>query len=216
MKDFLEYSKYPVHQKVRESWKNILYLQFLLLYVLIGSSAAGFGFVLIKVFDITSRIDQMPYYDLLVQGLLIAPVVEELIFRLLLRKGKRNFYIFSITCVVVITLTAYLHHWDSAAIILVILLVGNVLMLLQRNGVIDVYDSGLYRCLYFGSILAFGLVHINNFIFPHPWLWVISPLMVLPQIGLGFILSFIRVKYGIRYSIAFHFIVNMSVLLSFN
>ncbi|MBI9063813.1 MAG: CPBP family intramembrane metalloprotease [Marinilabiliaceae bacterium] len=216
MKYFIEYSKFPVCQQIKENWKNILYLQFLLLYALIASATVGFGFVFKQVFDITSRIDQMPYYDLLVQGLLFAPVVEELIFRVILRKGKRNFYIFSITCVVVITLTAYLHRWDSAAIILLILLVGNVLMLLQRNGVIDVYDSGLYRYLYFGSILAFGLVHIKNFIFPHPWLWIISPLMVLPQIGLGFILSFIRVKYGIKYSIVFHFIVNMPVLLSFN
>ena len=216
MKDFLDYSKFPVCQQINENWKNIIYLQFLLLYALIASATVGFGFVFKKVFDITSRIDQMSYYELVVQGLLVAPVVEELIFRVILRKGKSNYYIFSMTCVVVSIITAYLHRWDSTIIILIILLVGNVLMLLQYKGVVDIYDSKQYRYLYFGSILAFGLLHIKNFIFPNPLLWIISPLMVLPQIGLGFILSFIRVKYGIKYSIVFHLIVNFPVLLSFN
>ncbi len=216
MKDFLEYSKRPVYLEKKEKWENTSYLRFVLLYAIIASSTVGFGYLFKVVFDVESKIDQIPYYELIIQGLIVAPIAEELIFRIILRKGKRNFYIFIITCML-INLTALLTmHWDTLIIITTILFVVGGIRLLHDKNLIDIYALRPYRYLYFGSIIIFALLHTKNFIFPNQLFWLISPLLVLPQVGLGFILNYIRIKYGIKYSIVFHFIINTPVLLYFN
>jgi len=77
----------------------------------------------------------------------------------------------------------------------------------------NLYSENNYKLLYWGSILFFGLAHGINFSFSNSWYLLFIPLLILPQILAGFILNYIRVKYGIKYSIEFHLLINLQILL---
>jgi membrane protease YdiL (CAAX protease family) len=58
------------------------------------------------------------------------------------------------------------------------------------------------------SILLFGLMHIFNYV-PLQWqlIWI-YPLYVLPQLGMGIALTYVRFKNGFIWGIALHCLIN--------
>jgi hypothetical protein len=59
--------------------------------------------------------------------------------------------------------------------------------------------------------LVFGFYHITNFEITTQIL-LFSPLLVAPQIFVGFLLGFVRVKFGLIWSIAMHAIYNLIIV----
>ncbi len=60
--------------------------------------------------------------------------------------------------------------------------------------------------------IAFGLIHISNFELSTQVL-LLSPLLVAPQISVGFLLGYIRVKFGLIWSMALHACYNMVLII---
>jgi hypothetical protein len=80
--------------------------------------------------------------------------------------------------------------------------------LIFRGPLIFFKNSNYFPTVLYISTIAFGLVHISNFELTTQVL-LLSPLLVAPQISIGFLLGYIRVKFGLFWSIALHASYNM-------
>lgn len=64
-----------------------------------------------------------------------------------------------------------------------------------------------FRIVIYASALLFGLVHISNFEVS-PEIILASPILIAPQVVIGFFLAFLRVRYGFIWSFFLHAIHN--------
>jgi len=64
-----------------------------------------------------------------------------------------------------------------------------------------------FRWIFYGFALAFGYIHIFNYEL-NTTILLLSPILVAPQIILGFFLGYIRVRFGLLYAILFHAVYN--------
>ncbi|WP_291960408.1 CPBP family intramembrane glutamic endopeptidase [Maribacter sp.] len=84
--------------------------------------------------------------------------------------------------------------------------------LLFRGPLVFFKDSKYFKLIFYLFTIAFGLMHISNFEMSTQVL-LFSPLLVAPQISVGFLLGYIRVKFGLLWSIALHAIYNMVLVV---
>jgi hypothetical protein len=69
-----------------------------------------------------------------------------------------------------------------------------------------------YKYLFFGSAFLFSLLHISNY--EMSWtVALLTPLLILPQLSGGILLSYIRIKYGFWRGVIGHFLYNTSLLV---
>ncbi|PKQ61057.1 hypothetical protein BZG02_17345 [Labilibaculum filiforme] len=216
MKNILSFSKAPDFTISFKQWKPIYFLQFYVLMLLCLMPLSSISKLVSYSFDILDvSLVGMSYLKKVILGVIIAPVAEELIFRLLLKEDKKHFYLFGLVCLCYIFAGVYLNHSGTTIIVAVIFILGISLGFSNYMGkIIDIYSKKNYKYLYFGSILIFGLIHGHNYSFESYHQTLLIPLLTLPQMGMGFFLSYIRVNYGIIYSIGFHAMINLSILFT--
>ncbi|MDE2177873.1 MAG: CPBP family intramembrane metalloprotease [Xanthomonadaceae bacterium] len=70
-----------------------------------------------------------------------------------------------------------------------------------------------FRGLVWLSALVFGLAHISNYQSDALSPWWIHPLFVLPQMGLGLLLAYVRTRHGLPGSILVHFLFDALLVL---
>ena len=70
-----------------------------------------------------------------------------------------------------------------------------------------------FRGLVWFSALVFGLAHLSNYQSDALSPWWIHPLFVLPQMGLGLLLAWVRTRYGLPASIVLHFLFDALLVL---
>lgn len=70
-----------------------------------------------------------------------------------------------------------------------------------------------FRIAFYSITLLFGLVHISNYELTTRIL-IFTPILVSPQILLGFYLGYLRVRFGLLWAIALHACFN-GILMSF-
>ena len=80
-----------------------------------------------------------------------------------------------------------------------------ILMLLIPEKKLDFFKKNRLVIIY-TSIFLFGIMHLPLLGIMHIWA---VPILVLPQIIVGFFLSFYRIEYGLRMSIIMHTLVNL-------
>ena len=123
-------------------------------------------------------------------AVVIAPLFEELMFRLIL-KFRSNFLIL----------------WPL-----------QLLILLQRDNKINLLKTirnfwdKFYGWIFYLITIAFGLIHILNFE-PSLNIYLLAPVLVAPQILIGINLGYLRIRFGLIWSILFHAFYN-GILLS--
>lgn len=72
-------------------------------------------------------------------------------------------------------------------------------------------NSKYFASIFYLFTLAFGFYHITNFEI-NSTILVLSPLLVAPQIIIGFLLGFIRVRLGLAWSILLHSLYNLVLI----
>jgi hypothetical protein len=147
---------------------------------------------------------------------LIAPVAEELSFRLPLRYTEINLTI-SALLVTLFTVRRLLltfgifglaTRWLWSAVFAI--LVASVVFVLLRTEPVKRFASSIwrdhFRSVLYVSCFAFGLFHIFNYRFSSftAETLLLAPLLVLPQIIGGFILAFARMHLGVISCIVLH------------
>ena len=123
-------------------------------------------------------------------AVIIAPFLEEIMFRLIL-KFRSNFLIL----------------WPLQ--LLILLQVDNKINLLKT---IRKFWNKFYGWIFYLVSIAFGIIHILNFE-PSLNIYLLAPVLVAPQILIGINLGYLRIRFGLIWSILFHAFYN-GILLS--
>lgn len=152
---------------------------------------------------------------------LYSPIIEELTYRLFLRFNSINLsisfglIIFSISTIVFKTAIINL---PSRYIIsaLIGILVGMVAFyFLRKKRIKEVFSTfwdKRFTFIFYLSVILFALAHIRNYNYNLNFL-IFSPIILLPRLLNGYMFGYIRIKYGITWSIAIHFINNFLAFL---
>ena len=146
-------------------------------------------------------------------AVIAAPLLEEMLFRfpLKFRRGA-----IALTLVFIGTLTANILQllgleFVQATIIAVVLIVGvSTLLYLNLNDGdrLDDFSNRYYSYFFYAAALLFAFAHVFNYELTSEQMWM-TPILVLPQMLLGLMLGFLRVKYGLWASILAHALNNM-------
>ncbi len=212
---YFAYLKNPVYLKNEKvlwsSFFKLFIIVFLLSLPLNAVSNIISGFLHLQgISHDLKGMNQLKLWELV----LLAPVLEETLFRFLLKPTHKNiiYYFIILSFPLVINLIKGKYHH---ALIIVFLALIPLMLLLKRSYLkkVQKYFLKHFALFFYLSCLAFGLLHVTNF---HPFsymLLLLAPLLVLPQLFLGTVLGFVRMKYGIVYSILFHILMNLPGLL---
>ncbi len=140
------------------------------------------------------------YLNLLV-GLIIGPVIEEYLFRYPLQ-SKNYKYIIPFTTF--FSLYPY-YSKNNLYIFLIIYLIILIAMFYLNN---QFYNKAY---LIIALSVLFAAAHAEKEIV-YTWKAIFIPLMILSQFIMGIILSYLRIKYNMRFVIIYHFFWNLIIL----
>ena len=231
MKDLLKFyslseidyrHKYPLIQKIKYFAKGILLyfvLQIcalLLMFLVDDFLIKKMGFTSVFKLMMESQKKIKGYYGIFMV-VILGPLVEELIFRLILVPKRRNIAIFTfVFSFLVLNKTYYIIKIDW--LLLVSLVVSGLLSflvfnLLKRNPEIETAIGKRQKIITMVSVVLFGLLHIANIENLHWELALLYPVYALPQMILGYIFSVQRLKLGFIWGLLFHSMNNLMVFL---
>lgn len=153
-----------------------------------------------------------PSTTIVLLGALVIPPIEEVMFRLWLRVSRSA--LFGVAFLVLLVGVLLLPVSQRGAMLLIAL---SVLILVAT---LMGYDDDIERVMaryfgifFYGSAILFALVRITNYTPLNAQTLLFSPVLVLPQFIMGTVLGYVRVRYGIGYSILLH-VVNNTILFT--
>ncbi len=143
---------------------------------------------------------------------IIAPILEELIFRLPLRISSFSFSI-SISILILVFTKLFVcptvgYEFYLLAIPLTFLL--NAFFSLKKSffAMIKAFWGCHFKYIFYSFSIFFGLLHLFNFEEIYWWMIVFSPLITLPHIVMGLFLGFIRMNFSFLHAFIFHATIN--------
>lgn len=231
MKDLLKFyslseidyrHQYPLIEKIKYFAKGILLyfvLQIcalLLMFLVDDFLINKMGFPSVFKLMMESQKKIKGYYGIFMV-VILGPLVEELIFRLILVPKRRNIAIFTfVFSFLVLNKTYYIIKIDW--LLLVSLVVSGLLSflvfnLLKRNPKIETAIGKRQKIITMVSVVLFGLGHIANIETLHWELALLYPVYVLPQMILGYVCSVQRLKLGFLWGLLFHSMINLMAFL---
>ena len=232
MKDLLKFyslseinyrHKYPLIEKIKYFTKGILLyfvLQIcalLLMFLVDEFLIKKMGFPSVFKLMIESQKKIKGYYGIFMV-VILGPLVEELIFRLILVPKRRNIVIFTFAfSFLIINKTYYLIEIDW--LLLMSLAVSGLLSflvfnLLKRNPEIETTIAKRQKIITIVSVVLFGLLHIVNIENLHWELVLLYPVYALPQMISGYVCSVQRLKLGFVWGLLFHSTINLMAFLN--
>lgn len=137
---------------------------------------------------------------------IFAPIFEEIIFRGYFTRSK-VVYIFSS-----VLLAIYLFFIAGYLLAIFILLLLLIIFFIPEKYKENIISKCIVKLIYVISILFFGYIHIGNFANLNEN-FIINFIIILPQACIGFILLYIRLVNGLRFSIVFHSIYNFILFI---
>jgi len=138
---------------------------------------------------------------------ILAPLLEETIFRLFLRFHTLTLFASILAgALFFIPRNEGVSLWIVSGVFAFIFLglVGLYLQPEHATKVLKKFWEQHFWVLYYASVLIFGLAHISNYNLPVWKLTLLAPILVLPQILLGFILGYLRIRFGFVYAVLLH------------
>jgi len=142
-------------------------------------------------------------------GVIFAPFLEEIIFRLSLIFNPVNIAL-SVSTFITLIIHKVFNIFLSIITFLFLYFLIFSLVSTYRLNFISFWDRNFKYIFYLMPIL-FGLVHIGNYKFIEVSQYLIAPVLIFPQLAVGFILSFTRLYYkrGFLICIIFHVLMNL-------
>lgn len=154
--------------------------------------------------------EDLPVWYLPFAAVVMAPLLEESIFRLPLRAFWINLFI-SAALIALGALGAV-----SNPSILLLLLACAILVAVyakdkgSRLNTLQAFYNRFSFIIFYAIAILFGAAHIANY---DPEVWKFLPVLVLPQVVIGLLLGFVRLRYGLTWSILLHALHNGCLLL---
>ncbi len=214
MKDFFNYCKSPyyIEESSKINWN--LFLKLYVIYFFLSLIVTGLISLLRVFINIQNKIYDYSNLQLVLLGVILAPLLEEILFRLLLKSNKLNFVIYWIINVSLIIVLFIFERTDSLIILLTIFIIVQVIFLLNYILKGKIFKRENFKYAFYASVIIFGIIHFNNIKDIELIHFIIAPILILSQLFSGFILGYIRMVFGIKYSMLFHFFMNVFLLLS--
>lgn len=143
----------------------------------------------------------------------VIPLIEEVIFRLLLKVNKINVSIsLSLWLLLLIKngkiTEVNFNNYEIYFKLFIVILFGLILYKLALSDKIVRYLATKEKVLFYFSVLSFGLVHITNIKEFHWQLSLFYPFFVLPQIFMGYFIAKLRIEQGFIWGLLFHVVIN--------
>jgi hypothetical protein len=213
---FWQFLKYPRLLRISSTKKDLkndllalLLLNFLFYGLIIGIWYVLVSLKLIREYESIDLFD-MGFLVTLLLGAVAAPVIEECIFRWQLRKIKLSIYFVMVS--LMFSMLWFTENdkvlFFGALSLLVFAILFHLVMSRLRGKRASIAWRRYYVFLFYFTAIIFGLVHMSNtkdLTFAEPSF----PLYVSSQIFGGLALGYIRLKYGLPYSMLFHSIFNL-------
>lgn len=160
----------------------------------------------------------------LVYGGIFAPLFEEIAFRIHLKMSSVRWAIFVVAqCAFLLLSFSEKLVWivdlfsftDNLYIniginLLLSVVIFAVLFIIFKRVKINISEK-LYAVIFYASAIYFGFIHTANYS-NIAEIWYLALLLVLPQIIAGIFMGYVRVQYGLIWSIILHSIYNGSLL----
>ena len=230
-KEILKSLKHPTLQEEHPWSLRVLRMVFMVFMIALVFKVAGLfinQWVENQVGFDHKESKKMSPFILIVFGGLIAPALEELIFRLPNRFNALNISISTALLVAVFGLGSFINGvvknyvvqqeliavLNLSAKLVCALIMGVFLFLMLRKHENQLVETGQKNVvwIFYTYAVLFGFAHILNFQITLNNLVYIVPL-TLPQIFGGLFLGYTRINYGIKYSILQHACWNLLVSL---
>lgn len=142
----------------------------------------------------------------------LAPIKEEVQFRLLLRPKKPNLLLFNAVMLLTSVIFIYNAKWQQASIYLIIIVLFSLFFIFLKKQ-IKLFYSRYFSFIFYFSAFLFALLHANNYDGNSLYIKLGIFLLVAPQFISGVIMSYFRVNYGLKYAILFHMTNNLLALI---
>ena len=145
-------------------------------------------------------------FEMILEVVLFAPIIEEVIFRLPLRKTKLYLVSIFFSLVLLINLNSYTGFIICLSVCLFNSIIFTYQVIIKRNLFITY--------LAFISVIVFTITHINNYSEAELNSKSIIELitLLLPQLLLGLFCTIVRLKSNIWYSILLHSLYNGTMI----
>jgi hypothetical protein len=190
-----------------------------LLYLFYIAFAAFFGMLILFIVNMTgiqsiamSEIDKYTLTEKILKVIILAPVIEETLFRLLLRFNR---YTVKIFFAITLAYCVYLIFREKYMMLMAVLSFQFLLLIFMgvfSINKISVFVKNHFTVIFYISVLAFGTIHLLNFKLTTDSLYFL-PFIVLPQLIAGTMLGYIKISYSFMHGIAFHMLINLMILL---
>ena len=138
-----------------------------------------------------------------------APIVEELAFRIGLKFSLKNITLATFALIVSLLRILVKLEW-SIALLLATLAATIIYFTLKRKSLFNYFNNLWTKnklLLFYSSLLIFSFLHLTNYKITLE-LILFSPIIILPRIIGGLMLSYVRFKTGIITAIGLHIINN--------
>jgi uncharacterized protein len=209
---FFQYLKRPHYVKNRPiDWAMFFKLFFFFLILALPFSAVSKG--LQELLDLNQLVISQNKLIMVLIALLFAPVFEELAFRLLLKPSWRNFMIFA--TVILLMAVKYLSESRYLMMTCFVVIACAAALPVFSESMLHKVQTFIFKHIAFFFYLSaalFGCMHIFNFEPVTYKLFLAGILIVGPQIVAGIFMGFVRMRFGIVYSMLFHFCMNLLAL----
>lgn len=136
---------------------------------------------------------------------IFAPLFEEYIFRDQLRKKYLSLYFVFISISLIIghfIVNQYI-EWGLYALFLISAIAAQNILVKQSKTQTNNLGAKCFPLIFYFTAVVFGLVHLSNF----KGLSIAEPFFIVfvaSQIFGGLALGYLRIKYGLKWSILFH------------
>ncbi len=165
--------------------------------------------------DKLSKLNDLSTLEIFFRGVVFAPIIEELIFRLCLKFTKLNFSVM-ISSMVFLMLNMFF-ELSKTHVGLFSLLLGIILYLIIADRVLLILNNFWMQnrvLILYCLLLSFSYLHLANYDSITLKLILLSPIILLTKFVGGFIMSYARLKIGIISSIVLH-VLNNSIAFVF-
>ncbi|NVO09995.1 MAG: CPBP family intramembrane metalloprotease [Bacteroidales bacterium] len=211
MNDIIIFLKKPHYKEslIEINWKHFFLL--ILKYYLMMLPVTIVVAIIAKHYNIVHKPSLLPLYKKMLLTLILTPILEELLFRLLLIFNRRNLIVFGLTC---FTLSIY-YLLINSNIKLLIFAFSTLLFAIAffNQGNCKLFLRNYFRLIFYATSILFGLLHVFNYTGVSGYLILFVPFLVFPQILMGFFFGYVRVTYGFIYAILFHSFLNLVALI---
>lgn len=191
------------------------YLKILLFYIVVVVIFAVLGFMKSDASP-SIKNDNIPQYFTLLFVCIIAPIIEELIFRLPLKTNKINLLV-AIFCLNVFIFFITKKHFKGLTenyilnlIYFISLVVSMMFTYVKNHELINFIENNFILFLH-TSAVVFCLFHIKNYNFNIDS--ILPYLLMFLVLFIGYFFSYITLRFGIKYSIAMHVFHNTLISL---